>query len=114
MDYNKWPKSILALMEYSNIYFRILRLEDFFVNSALQKWPQKYEIYDPQFRQYLSHLVQILLSFKYGGTCLNADYLILRNLHAIGFNWISDQDDSMILDFRHFGFGHVITHETLK
>lgn len=114
MNYEKWPLSIRALMEYPNIYFRTVRLEDLFKNSILEKGFDKNQIYDPRFSEHLKVLSQILLAYRYGGTCLNTEYLILRNLHAVGYNWISDSEENIILDFRHYGLGHLIAHESLK
>lgn len=114
LNYDMWPQSLRALMEYPNIYFRNLRLEDMFANTILEKWSGKDELYDPKFSHQLNDLARIMILFKYGGTCLDSDYLILKSLHPIGYNWISSQDSEMILDFRHYGFGHVIAHECLR
>lgn len=113
-NYKLWPKSVRVLMEYSNVYFRNVRLEDLFVNTVFEKSSKNVEIYDKNSNDSILDLTRILLLFKYGGTFLDDDYITLRSLNGIGSNWISKQDSHSGMNFRHYGLGHIIAHECLK
>lgn len=115
---SKWPDTIRLLMQYPNINFRNVRLEDLYKNSILENWSGKSEIYKARYLEQSSDLARMLLLYRYGGTYLDSDFIILKNLSAIGRNWLGAEQswsvNNAVIDFTLHGAGHELAHSCLR
>lgn len=118
MDVNQWSPAVKVLMKYPNIHFRNVQLKELSKHSPIEKWLDTTPIFE-SFAMYthISDLVRMLLLYKFGGTYLETDVLLLKNLSLIQHNWMSLQNPKCLnngaMDFSHEGVGHEFTHDSL-
>lgn len=115
---SKWPETISSLLQYPNINFRNVKLDDLYGNTILENWAGKKEIYKARFLEQSSDLARMLLLYKYGGTYLDSDFIILKNLSQIGRNWLGAETfwsvNNAVIDFTAHGAGHAMAHQCLR
>lgn len=118
VDPSKWPDTISSLLQYPNINFRNVKLDDLYENTILENWSEKKEVYKAKYLEQSSDLARMLLLYRYGGTYLDSDFIILKNLTELGRNWLGAETfwsvNNAVIDFTLHGAGHAIAHQCLR
>lgn len=115
----EWSSTIKALMEYPNIYFRNVQLQRLCADTPLEGWIESFALFKSIARyEHASDIIRVLLLYKFGGTYIDMDYMMIRPLDAIKRNWIAIQIDNClnnaVFDFRHNGIGRIVINEVLR
>lgn len=116
---NDWSPTIKALMEYPNIHFRVAQLQQLCMNTPLEDWIEKSDLFKSAARfEHISDVMRSLIVFRYGGTYLDMDFMMLEPIDSIEKNWIAIQKDDClngaVFDFRRSGIGHIVLNEVLR
>lgn len=114
-----WPPLYKSLQQYPNINFRNVQLKSLSAGTPIEEWIDTGDIFRTEFiSEHTSDLARLLVLYKYGGTYLDEDYMLLKNLSLIHPNFIGTQYsgylNNAVLDFSHEGIGHEILHECLR
>lgn len=114
-----WSSTVKTLLSYPNIHFRTVQLKQLCSNTPMEQWIKTDALFHSIARyEHASDIVRLILLYKFGGTYLDLDYMMLRSVDAIPRNWVAFQkNDTMAnaaFDFRHNGIGHIFTNEALR
>lgn len=105
-------------MEYPNIHFRNVKLDDLYKNTILKNWSRKDKVFKTKYLEQSSDLARILLLHKFGGTYADSDVLILKNLTELRSDWIAFEYslsiNNAVMDFSYNGIGNMITYQCLQ
>lgn len=88
-------------------------MKELCANTPLEDWIESdwRELYE-------WNLIRVLLVYKYGGTFIDLDYMMLRPLDEMQRNWIGTEDGNnavhTVFDFLHSGIGHIVMNEVLR
>lgn len=108
-----------TLMEYPNIHFRNVQLRQLCVNTPLDDWIETSALFNSIARyEHASDVIRALIVYRYGGTYMDMDFMMLQHLDAIDRNWIAIQKDNYlngaVFDFRRSGIGRIVMNEILR
>lgn len=111
----KWPTQIRLLFEYANINFRIVKLDDLYENTIFSEWELKDKLFTTRRFEKSSDLSRLLLLSKFGGTYLDSDFIIFRNLSDLGNNWMALEHDTSINNAAiNLNQGHSVATDCLR
>lgn len=108
-----------ALRKYSNIHFRNVNVEQFAMNTPIQKWFETGELFTTKYlRVHLSDFIRLLIMYRFGGTYFDLDYIIFHNLDKLQTNFIGLESDQIVgnsvMSFSPDGIGHEIASILLQ
>lgn len=114
-----WSTTMKALKNYPNIHFRNVQLKQLCVNTPLEDWIETSDLFKSIARyEHASDVIRALLVYKFGGTYMDLDYMMLESLDTIPRNWIArqinDELNGAVFDFRHSGIGNIVLNEILR
>ncbi|XP_044733080.1 lactosylceramide 4-alpha-galactosyltransferase-like [Chrysoperla carnea] len=109
---------IQSLLSYRNIFFRHISLPNYTKNTLLEKLYQSkvlhYSIYA---QSHTSDFLRYLTLWKYGGTYLDLDVVVITQLEKIPQNYAGAEDDTDIaagiINFDKDGMGHQLAEQCL-
>lgn len=117
-DISEHSDTIQALLEYPNIHFRNVKLNDLYKDTILENWKQQNLVYKTKYIEQSSDLARILLLHKYGGTYVDSDVIITKNLSELHSDWIAFEYamsiNNAVMDFSYNGPGNLVTYQCLK
>lgn len=113
-----WSATIKALKTYPNIHFRNVQLKQLCYSTPLENWIETSTLFESMARyEHTSDVIRSLLVYKFGGTYMDMDFMMLRSLDEIPRNWvvreIENQLNGAVFDFRHSGIGNIVMNEIL-
>lgn len=77
-----------ALLSYRNIYLNYLNVVEYAENSPLEAWLKSGKVYNSShIVEHVSDVLRILTLWKYGGTYLDLDVIITKQVSSIGTNF---------------------------
>lgn len=114
-----WPSTIKPLMKYPNIHFRNVQLRQLCANTPLADWIDTSALFKSiALLEHASDIMRALLVYKYGGTCMDQNYMMLQSLDSIDRNWIALQNspelNGVVFDLRRSGNGYMVLNEVLR
>lgn len=66
----------------------------------------------------LSHLARFLLTHRYGGTYMDSDVIVLKNINDLGSNWFCIETEGMVansvFNSNNHGVGKLITQQSIE
>lgn len=106
-------------MKFPNVHFRSVQLRKLAHDTPVKTWIETADIFKSYaMDKHMSDLVRLLLLYKYGGTYLDTDMMLIKNIKELEHNWIGIQLpgrlNNGIMDFRRYGVGHELVHECLR
>lgn len=116
---NDWSKTFEILLDYPNIIFQNVQLDQLSAGTPLEGWVATSNIFNSMHvSEHVSDILRVLLLYKFGGTYLDVDHMVLRRLNATQRNFLildhGDRVSNSILDFKHSGAGHDLLHKFLR
>lgn len=114
-----WSTTIKWLKTYPNIYFRNVQPNQLCTSTPLEDWIETSELFNSIARyEHTSDIMRALLVYKFGGTYMDMDYMMIRSLDKIPRNWIArqikDELNGALFDFQHSGIGNIVLNEILR
>lgn len=109
-------KSIMAL---KNVHLRYSNPWRFTEGTPTEKFFRKGLIFKSKFSiTHMSDLLRILTLWKWGGTSMNLDTVMLKNIGKLTRNFAAKEDENLVgngvMNFESYGFGHYIADSVLK
>lgn len=110
---------IAALESYSNIYMRNVNLWSYASETPLNQWIfDEHLFYSKFINSHASDFLRYLSLYKWGGTYLDLDVILKKNLSEIKPNYAGAESSNFvaagILNFDHSGIGHEIAEFCLR
>lgn len=107
------PPLINALQSYTNIYFRNINLWSYSENTPLEDWFLSDELFQSQYlNSHVSDFLRYISLYKYGGTYLDLDVIVLKSFENISHNYAGAESVNYVaagvINFQHDGIGHEI------
>lgn len=108
-----------VLSSYSNIKFLRLNITNYGDSTPLANWMRDGKIFDSDYiNSHLSDVLRYLTLYKYGGTYLDLDVVVLKNLDDAGVNYSgAESDEDVAAGFMNMepnGFGHQVAEMCVK
>lgn len=118
VEEGKWPTEIRLLMEYSNINFRIVKLDDLYEDTIFADWELKDKLFTTRRFEKSSDLARLLILYRFGGIYMDSDFIVFRNLSELGTNWMALEHEysinNAVMNLDQNGTGHFIASECLR
>ncbi|PSN40797.1 hypothetical protein C0J52_07184 [Blattella germanica] len=110
---------VMQLFEYPNVKIWKLNVTEYFANTPLEKWEFYKKMNTSKWPlSHSSDVLRYLTLWKYGGTYLDMDFIIVRSLDDLGSNFVGAQSHNYIasgaLNFRTEGVGQVVAHLCIR
>lgn len=100
------PKSrqVKALLSYENIFIHFVKMQELSKRSPLEEFIGSDKLRKSKFKiEHISDVLRLLILWKYGGTYLDLDMLVRKNLETVPSNFAfrqnKDQINGAILNF---------------
>lgn len=108
-----------VLSTYSNIKFLRLNITNYGEGTPLAAWMRDGKMFDSDYiNSHLSDVLRYLTLYKYGGTYLDLDVVVLRNLDEAGVNYSGAESDEDVaagfMNMEPSGFGHQVAEMCVK
>lgn len=108
-----------TLLSYPNIYFRNVDLWNYAKDTPVEAWLQDGEIFQSKFmNSHVSDFLRYLSLFKFGGTYLDLDVIVTKNLGKIRSNYAGAESNEFvaagIINLEHVGMGKHISEMCLR
>lgn len=116
---SKSEQILKELLKYDNIRIRRVDLNRYTKDTPLEYWYQTRELQKSKYpNSHASDVLRYLSLWKYGGTYLDLDVVVMKNLEELGPNYAaaeSHQDVAAgVLNFDHQGFGHDVANMCIR
>lgn len=108
-----------AVLTYENVRFRRLNLTTYGEATPLSEWMREGRMFESNFvNSHLSDVLRYLTLYKYGGTYLDLDVVVLRDLDLAGVNYSgaeSGEDVAAgVMNFEPDKFGHQVAEMCVR
>lgn len=115
---DSWPM-LKQLLKYPNIQLRRINISNYAENTPLDYWMQEGKVFESSYAaSHLSDALRYLTLFKFGGTYLDLDVVVLKNLDLAGINYsgaeASDAVAAGVMNFAPDQFGHEVAEMCVK
>lgn len=102
-----------VLSSYANIKFLRLNITHYADGTPLSDWMREGKMFDSDYiNSHLSDVLRYLTLYKYGGTYLDLDVVVLKNLDEAGVNYSGAESDEDVaagfMNMEPTGFGHQV------
>lgn len=116
---SKSERTLSELLKYDNIRIRRVDLNKYTKNTPLEGWYRTRQLQKSTYpNSHASDVLRYLSLWKYGGTYLDLDVVVMKNLESLGSNYAaaeSQQDVAAgVLNFDHQGFGHDVANICIR
>lgn len=110
---------MFPLLFYSNVYFRRLNMATFAVGTPLEKFFRDNTLRNSSFIvEHTSDVLRLLTLYKYGGTYLDSDVVVMDSLNDLPRNYLGSEGDGYIangvINLQATGYGHMVAEAFLK
>lgn len=108
-----------VLSTYSNIKFLRLNITTYADTTPLSDWMRAGKMFDSDYiNSHMSDVLRYLTLYKYGGTYLDLDVVVLKNLDEAGVNYSGAESDEDVaagfMNMEPSGFGHQVAGMCVK
>lgn len=108
-----------ALLTYQNIHFRTLNLWTYGLNTPLEKLISNNELFMSQYlNSHVSDFLRYLTLYKYGGTYMDLDVVVQKNLDILPPNYAGAESPNFVaagvINLQHDDIGHGIADLCVK
>ncbi|XP_069686014.1 toxin Afp18-like [Periplaneta americana] len=114
----KSKEFVKALLMYPNVKLWRLNVTDQLLRSPLQDWNFQAAIRSSYWpNEHASDVLRLLTLWKYGGTYMDLDVIVLKSFADLGSNYIGFENSQAfangVMNFAHKGVGHELTTKLL-
>lgn len=107
------PSNVSALLAYPNIHLRNINLWTYASGTPLENWLSNEELFMSQYlNSHVSDFLRYLSLYKFGGTYMDLDVVVQKNLDTIPPNYAGAESPNFVaagvINFQHNGIGHEI------
>lgn len=111
--------NMVPLLFYSNIHFRRLNMETYAIGTPLEKFFRDNSLRNSLFIvEHTSDVLRLLTLYKYGGTYLDSDVVVMDSLNELPHNYLGSEGDGYIangiINLQVTGYGHTVAEAFLK
>ncbi|XP_069685761.1 lactosylceramide 4-alpha-galactosyltransferase-like [Periplaneta americana] len=115
-DFSDYVKAVFT---YPNVRLWRVDIARLFANTPLEKWNFWQQIVSSQWpSEHASDVLRFLTLWKYGGTYLDLDVILLKSLEGLSSNYVgvesSDNLASGVLNFATEGVGHDVATQCVE
>lgn len=108
-----------VLSTYTNIKFLRLNITNYGNGTPLADWMRDGKMFDSDYiNSHLSDVLRYLTLYKYGGTYLDLDVVVLKNLDEAGVNYSGAESNEDVaagfMNMEPTGFGHQVAEMCVK
>lgn len=108
-----------ALLTYPNVHLRFVNLTTYAEDTPLERWMQTGEIFRSRYmNSHLSDIMRYLTLYKYGGTYLDLDVVVLKSLDTLEPNYAGAESPRWVaagvINFEAEGYGHEMAEMCLR
>ncbi|XP_036333100.1 lactosylceramide 4-alpha-galactosyltransferase [Rhagoletis pomonella] len=117
-DYNNTPPVIEAILSYPNVHLRNLNLWTYAAGTPMYQWLKDGKLFSSSYvLSHLSDFLRYLTLWRWGGTYLDMDVVVLRSLEKLPPNYTGAESSTFlaagVMNFSPDGFGHEIAEKCL-
>lgn len=84
----------------------------------MKQFLAKEDILRGKYIEPVSDLARLLLMYKFGGTYMDSDIIVLKNITDLGSNWfcteIKDVIANSVFNINNYGVGKLVTHQSIQ
>ncbi|XP_001654207.2 lactosylceramide 4-alpha-galactosyltransferase [Aedes aegypti] len=111
--------NMVPLLFYSNIHFRRLNMETYAIGTPLEKFFRDNSLRNSLFIvEHTSDVLRLLTLYKYGGTYLDSDVVVMDSLNELPHNYLGSEGDGYIangiINLQVTGYGHTVAEAFLN
>lgn len=115
---SSWPM-INALQSYNNIHFRRINISNYADDTPLDTWMTAGKGFESSYgTSHMSDVLRYLTLYKFGGTYLDLDVVVLKSLSLAGINYSgAESGDSIaagVMNFAPDEYGHQIAEMCIR
>lgn len=108
-----------VLSTYTNIKFLRLNITNYGNGTPLSDWMRDGKMFDSDYiNSHLSDVLRYLTLYKYGGTYLDLDVVVLKNLDEAGVNYSGAESNEDVaagfMNMEPTGFGHQVAEMCVR
>ena len=108
-----------AIMEYQNVQINYLNITEYAKGTPMEEWVTKGELSRSKYQvSHTSDVLRFLTLWKYGGTYLDLDVVVLKSLESILPNYAGEESvdfvGSALINLEQQGIGHLIADMCIK
>ncbi|CAO1335167.1 unnamed protein product [Diamesa hyperborea] len=108
-----------AIMEYQNVQMNYININEYAKGTPMEEWVTNGELARSKYRvSHTSDVLRFLTLWKYGGTYLDLDVVVLKTLESIAPNYAGEESvdfvGSALINLEQQGIGHVIADMCVK
>lgn len=118
-DYNNTPPVIEAILSYPNVHLRNLNIWSYAAGTPMYQWLKDGKLFRSSYvLSHLSDFLRYLTLWRWGGTYLDMDVVVLRSLEKLPPNYTGAESTTYlaagVMNFAPDGFGHEIAEKCLR
>lgn len=117
-DYNNTPPVMEAILSYTNVHLRNLNLWTYAAGTPMYQWLKDGKLFSSSYvLSHVSDFLRYLTLWRWGGTYLDMDVVVLRSLDKLPPNYTGAESSTYlaagVMNFAPDGFGHEIAEKCL-
>ncbi|XP_053695406.1 lactosylceramide 4-alpha-galactosyltransferase [Sabethes cyaneus] len=108
-----------ALLSYKNVHLRFVNLTTYAQDTPLEDWMKSGEIFRSKYmNSHLSDIMRYLTLYKYGGTYLDLDVVVLKSFDTLEPNYAGAESPRWVaagvINFEHTGHGRELAEMCVR
>lgn len=109
---------IIPLLVYPNVHLRRINVSTYAIGTPLENFFEKNSLENSSYIvEHTSDILRILTLYKYGGTYLDTDVVVMKSLNELPENYLGSEGDGYIangiINFQAKGYGHAVAEACL-
>ncbi|XP_065085832.1 lactosylceramide 4-alpha-galactosyltransferase-like [Ochlerotatus camptorhynchus] len=109
---------IIPLLVYPNVHLRRINVTTYAVGTPLENFFEKNSLKNSSYIvEHTSDILRLLTLYKYGGTYLDTDVVVMKSLNELPLNYLGSEGDGYIangiINFQAKGYGHAVAESCL-
>ncbi|KAK9509178.1 hypothetical protein O3M35_006550 [Rhynocoris fuscipes] len=114
-DSSKFSPHTKVLLSYNNIKFRHVDMSKFFISTPLEKWYEEGKLKSSKWpRSHASDILRYTALWKYGGTYVDLDIVLLKSLEGILNYSGQESPKNVAAGLMSFSHGHPLADIAIK
>lgn len=113
-----WPL-LSELLTYSNVNLRRINMTNYANGTPLETWLTEGKPFESSYAtSHISDVLRYLTLYKYGGTYLDLDVVVLKNLDLAGINYSGAESETSVaagvMNFEPNNYGHEVAEMCIR
>lgn len=108
-----------AVLQYQNVQMNYINITEYAKGTPVEEWIKKEELSRSKYKiTHTSEVLRFLTLWKYGGTYLDLDVVVLKQLDSIPSNYAGEKSANLVgsslINLAQQGIGHLIADNCMK